>query len=161
MRLVAKARMPTSSVGSDTDRGFTLLELLVALALGALLIAVVPSRLGALMDAVRYRNAVQDTLRALETARLQAIGTGQRTQVQIDVQQRQLLLDGQALLTWPDAMALQARGVADAGDDKPRIHFDPDGSASGGELVLQEGGRGNRIAVDWLTGRITVEPYTP
>lgn len=153
--------MPTSSVGSDRRRGFTLLELLVALALGALLIAVVPSRLGALMDAVRYRNAVQDTLRTLETARMQAISTGRRTALEIDVDGRQLLLAGQSQLTLSDGITLQARGAASVDDGMPRIYFDPDGSASGGLLALIDGTRGNRIAVDWLTGRITVEPFTP
>jgi len=161
MHPVAKARMPTSSVGNNPRRGFTLLELLVTLALAALLLAVVPQRLGVLMEAVRYRNAVQDTLRVLEQARLQAIQRGRRAYLQIDVDERRLLLAGQAVLTLDERIDLQVRAVTHPAGGMPTFFFDVDGSASGGQLILSDSGRSSRIAIDWLTGRITVERLTP
>jgi general secretion pathway protein H len=36
------------------------------------------------------------------------------------------------------------------------FRFWPDGSASGGEVVLGAGGRAYVVAVQWLTGRVTI-----
>jgi general secretion pathway protein H len=41
---------------------------------------------------------------------------------------------------------------ANAGD----IRFNPDGSSTGGRIVLADGTRRTAVGVDWLTGRVSV-----
>lgn len=161
MRRVVTARTPTSSAGSDVGRGFTLLELLVVLGLAALFMAVVPSRLDALVQAVRYRNAVQGALQALETTRIRSMASGQRAEMVVDAERRQLMVDAHSVLALPQDIAVEVRGVSDPSGGAARIYFDPDGSASGGVIRLSAGARSTRIAVDWLTGRIDVEAAAP
>jgi general secretion pathway protein H len=36
------------------------------------------------------------------------------------------------------------------------IHFNPDGSSTGGRITLADGQRHMAVGVDWLTGRVTV-----
>jgi general secretion pathway protein H len=36
------------------------------------------------------------------------------------------------------------------------IRFNPDGSSTGGRIVLAEGERRTAVGVDWLTGRVSV-----
>jgi general secretion pathway protein H len=36
------------------------------------------------------------------------------------------------------------------------IRFNPDGSSTGGRIVLAEGTRRTAVGVDWLTGRVSV-----
>ena len=36
------------------------------------------------------------------------------------------------------------------------IRFNPDGSSTGGRIVLADGSRKIAVGVDWLTGRVTV-----
>jgi general secretion pathway protein H len=38
-----------------------------------------------------------------------------------------------------------------------RVRFFADGSASGGKLVLRDGGRRATVTVNWLTGDVRVE----
>lgn len=161
MPRAVKARMPTSATGTERHRGFTLIELVVVLALGAMVLLVLSPRLEALLDAVRYRSVVQDTLRTLERARMQAVIQGQRSVVSVDVAQRQLLVAGQPVLSLPEAVELDVTGVADLSQAQPSLFFEPDGSASGGRLTLSTGGRVSRIELDWLTGQITFSRVTP
>ena len=37
-----------------------------------------------------------------------------------------------------------------------RIRYFPDGSSSGGNIVLSDDRRSTRVDVDWLTGKVTV-----
>ena len=161
MPRAVKARMPTSATGTDRHRGFTLIELVVVLALGAMVLLVLSPRLEALLDAVRYRSVVQDTLRTLERARMQAVVQGQRSVVAVDVAQRQFLMAGQPVLTLPEAVELDVTGVADLAQRQPSLFFEPDGSASGGRLTLSTGGRVSHIELDWLTGQITHSRAAP
>lgn len=161
MPRVVKARMPTSATGTERQRGFTLIELVVVLALGAMVLLVLSPRLEALLDAVRYRSVVQDTLRTLERARMQAVVQGQRSVVAVDVAQRQFLMAGQPVLTLPDAVELDVTGVADLAQSQPSLFFEPDGSASGGRLTLSTGGRVSHIELDWLTGQIVLSRTAP
>jgi general secretion pathway protein H len=36
------------------------------------------------------------------------------------------------------------------------IRFNPDGSSTGGRIILAEGTRRTAVGVDWLTGRVSV-----
>ena len=38
-----------------------------------------------------------------------------------------------------------------------RMRFFPDGSASGGKVVLREGGRATTVFVNWLNGDVQVQ----
>ncbi len=38
------------------------------------------------------------------------------------------------------------------------IVFEPDGSATGGRVLLNPGGRAIAVIADWLTGRVRIEP---
>ncbi|MFC6669230.1 GspH/FimT family pseudopilin [Marinobacterium aestuariivivens] len=51
------------------------------------------------------------------------------------------------------------RRAADRGDPEsgPSIRFYPDGSSSGGTVVLTGSGGRYEIGVDWLTGRVRID----
>ncbi|HEX5784265.1 MAG TPA: prepilin-type N-terminal cleavage/methylation domain-containing protein [Burkholderiaceae bacterium] len=149
-------KTPMSAAGTESSRGFTLIELIVALALGGLLVALLPPQLSRLMDGVRYRVAVQDAMRTLERTRMAAVSTGRRTYMSVDVKTGQLLSNGRVELTLPDTVELAVTGVADLGQELPSVYFDADGSASGGRLSLVSSGRESVIELDWLTGQIQV-----
>ena len=57
----------------------------------------------------------------------------------------------------PDVVPARVAVSRDAeGRLPPPITFHPDGSATGGRLVLNEDGRERVVAVDWLTGAVSV-----
>ena len=137
-----------------SERGFSLLELIVVLAVLSLVFVAVaplisPWRQGALIDVTAREVAL--ALRATRAAAIHANKGATFT------------LDSAAGQYWSDAAparkTLPARITATlAAGQTPlaRIQFFPDGGASGGTIVLREAHRSAAIQVDALWGRARV-----
>lgn len=175
--LAAKVRTPISAISLDRQhrrdrasarqlqRGFTLIELLVVLAIGALLVALVPPAFDRLRDVSQYRDTLRAMVVGLRQARQQALAYGQVVVFRVDLADRQFGIQGQPFKALPTSLEVKTTVASnELPDNKPQaaIAFMPDGGSSGGtiELVRQSGG-GVRIRVDWLFGQITQEPRTP
>ncbi len=85
----------------------------------------------------------------LRLARGRAIGGDRVVAFALDAGGAGFRLDGGAPQPLPPGVAAQLLppGLA-------AIRFAPDGSASGGTVLLAAGGRRATVAVDWLTGRV-------
>ncbi|GAB4212403.1 MAG: prepilin-type N-terminal cleavage/methylation domain-containing protein [Rhodoferax sp.] len=144
--------------------GFTLIELLVVLAIGALLVGLVPLAYGTLQEGSQYRDTVRRLVSELRQARQQALNTGQPVTYQVDLRQRQYGVLGDAPKAWPQGLEIRATvGQWDAQADPSlaRIVFLPDGGASGGSFeVLRPAGGGTQVRVDWLLGAVTLHPVS-
>lgn len=125
--------------------GFTLLEMLVVLAVLGLAAALVMSRPLGASPATQARTAAQRVAAALRGARGRAILADATVTVALDAPGHRLRLSDAAPLGLPRAVALTGT---------PVIRFAPDGSSSGGTIVLGGGGVRQGVAVDWLTGRV-------
>jgi len=119
--------------------GFTLLELLVVIAVLALAATLVVPRLSTATGASAFAAATERTLSELRLARSSAI---QERREEFVTATRLSDLTGVDIETTP----------ADG------IRFSPDGSGSGGRVHLLDGGRQASIDVDWLTGRARISP---
>jgi general secretion pathway protein H len=130
-------------------RGFTLLELLVVLAvlglLAAMAMPVKPPKASA-------ANAARLLAGDLARARTQAIARNEEMVVVFDVDAR----------TWQGAGSMGKLpphlrlAITAAATEGAAIRFYPEGGASGGHISVLGGGRAE-IAVDWLTGGVTVD----
>jgi general secretion pathway protein H len=141
-------------LGRD-ERGFSLLELIVVLAIMALAaVALVPitgsASRGITIDAAARAVAVE-----LRAARSAAIYANRETDFTIDAAARRYWSDAaprqQAL---PDGITA---AVAPGERSRGSIRFYPDGSASGGAILLTGPQRTARIEVDALTGRARID----
>lgn len=127
--------------------GFTLLELLVVLAIMGLMVAI----------------AMPFTVSTIAQAGLRADAralTSQLRRLQHQAQERRetIVIATLAVHTLPGAVfaAPQAgRGTVTLAGGRPVIFY-PDGTSSGGTLRLREGGRALDIGVAWMTGAIDV-----
>jgi general secretion pathway protein H len=54
-------------------------------------------------------------------------------------------------------MSLELPVTEQVSANKGRMRFFPDGSASGGKVVLREGGRAATVFVNWLNGDVEVQ----
>jgi general secretion pathway protein H len=160
-------KTPTSTTNPEhrARQRHPLIELLVVLAIGSLLVSLVPSAFDRLQEVSQYRDTVRAMLVGLRQARQQAVSQGQATSFQIDLTQRQFGIEGKTQKPLPDSLEVQATvGKLDqfASPQRPAITFTPDGGSSGGTIELvRKSGAGVRLRVDWLLGQVTQEPRTP
>lgn len=143
---------------SGPPRGFTLIEVIIVLVILGLVAGLVLSRGPAHSRTLDSRAAAAEVARMLRGARGQAIGGNRSVLVVVDTARRAIAVDGGPIRTIPDNLAVAVVAVPQErrGRTLAGIRFQPDGSASGGKIVLGDGLRRIQIAVDWLTGRVTV-----
>jgi general secretion pathway protein H len=150
------ARTPTSSTNSLGQRGFTLVELLLVLALLGMAYALAAPSLLRAVAGGELRTTLREVAETLNQARAGAVAGGAPRRFVVDgfagvygqEAQRRAIPQGMTIAAAvPEALRGSAHVAA--------IDFFPDGSSTGGRVTLstREGARAS-LAVDWLTGRI-------
>ncbi len=125
--------------------GFSLLEMLVVLAILGLAVGLVAGRARQGAGGVVLRGAAVELRDALRLARGAAIAGNRPVEVLLDAAGGQVLRQGAAPLVLPPGVVLSGPG---------RIQFAPEGGSSGGVLLLRQGERRMAVSVDWLTGQV-------
>lgn len=129
----------------------TLLEVLVGVAILAALATLAMPMLRPKPDA-NLDLAVRQVVAQLRGARSEALRSGRSAEITVDPSTGSIGDDRLARADPPLRLALDG-GLPPDGSGIV-LHFHPDGSASGGGLVLSQGSRRVAVAVDWLTGRV-------
>jgi general secretion pathway protein H len=140
-------------------RGFTLLELIVVLAIAALLVAVVVPLGSHRRDHDALQAGAREIAAALRLARSRAILSNRPTSFLVDVENGFYRPPGataaRAVPTGSHVALYTAQQELLSGTTGA-IRFYPDGSSTGGGLGLSLGGERYEILVDWLTGGVSV-----
>jgi len=141
------------------SRGYTLLELLVVLAVIGLVLGSMPLIVVSARPGPTARVAAEELAAALRLARSEAIARYAPATVLLDVDERVYRsADGSqhALADDLDFRFVTARSEL-AGETAGRIRFFPDGSATGGKITVSQGAQSYVVDIDWLTGEVNVE----
>ena len=138
------------------DRGVTLVELLVVLAIVSLAVALALPYSARSAGAQRYAAFVQTAAAELRNARMQAVFSNRESVLTIDLDGRTLSLGASGRSrTIPDGIDLAV--VTSAGEVRggsAGFRFFPDGTSTGGRIVVTYQGKKKMIAVSWLTGGV-------
>ncbi len=140
-------------------RGYSLLELVVVLAILAVTTAVVAPAVGRTADDVRVRAELAGLAAFLRTAREQAVTRQQTLEVTLDpgvqiMRVRRHGRDDEARAQASRAVSSLLRVASDPA--RPRLTFLPHGMSSGARFTIEAPGpRAYVITVDPLTGRVT------
>lgn len=147
------------SIHSHSQRGYTLLELLVVLVIATLLLGLVVPRFFAALPGVELKTSVQQIAALLRQARSQAIAENREVIVVYDPEQRGIRLqDSSRLLRWSESVQMnwQPGGRMLFEEQEKGISFFPDGSSSGGVAGLKTKSQQYQITIQWLTGRVVI-----
>jgi len=147
---------------STPSAGFTLLELMVVLAIATLLLAIAPPLITSALPGVELKAAARRVTAGLRLAREEAIRSGRDATFVIDVDSRVFEVEGgyrRSNLPEDLEVKLEAAEQEMLNDHTGGVRFYPDGSSTGGRVVLARGDRGYQVGVQWLTGRIRMEPW--
>lgn len=172
MRTSATNAAPVLAVRPPRSaRGFTLIEVIVALSIAALLIGLGLPAVWRMYEGSQYREAVRNIYTAANTARYRAVTSGVAQDLVVRLEPQAYAL-GEARSNWREAefeeldgdLSLAATVAREVTGDPglPTIRFFPDGSSSGGSVSITREVNGDtsvgvRLRVDWLHGRVTQE----
>lgn len=143
------------------QKGVTLIELLVVLGIMVILMAVVTPYLPNLIESTRIKTATRDLATALKSARQEARVQQTETTFTLDVDRKIFQLGKQSTaLNLPDEAKLEliTAESEQVTEHRGRIRFFPDGSSTGGRVLVQHVSRKFEIDVNWLTGQVEISP---
>lgn len=141
--------------------GFTLLEIMVVLAIAGLVLGVSGPMALKLYESTQYRSAVKDVMTSLTAARYSAISSGRYVDV-VTTPELRTIKAGKKEVTLTDNVNLSvtsAQSLNQLIDGAGVIRFFPDGTSTGGSILLEhKNGNGVQLRVDWLLGSIEQVP---
>ena len=156
-------RPATSPAGSEHGRppadGFTLVELLLVLAIGGLMVAVVPPLLSAALPGLQMKGSAREVAAAMRFARDHAVIHQSEAAVHLDLEANSYTVTGRARkYRIPERLEVLLDTVQSelTGERSGAIRFFPDGTSTGGRVTLAFGERSYKVDVDWLTGRVVI-----
>lgn len=146
----------TGSRASDRQAGFSLLEIMIALAILALAMTLVGVAFARSSTGFRFDAAAQELTLSLREAHARALRSGRDVALVIDVDKHTYQLHDDRPIDIPQDTAIRIVSASQAmtASRRPAFSFSPDGGSTGGSIVLSTPERSATITVDWLTGAV-------
>lgn len=151
-------------VSESKQAGFTLLEMTVVLAIAALVFALGAVSFSALKGRQSAWQVSEDIAQLVDTARLRVRQEQSVQSVIIDLEAKAVFLGSERRILVPGDYGISVivgrETVADT--KRPEIHFLPDGTSSGGEILISDPvGLRVRVDINWLTSLTRISNAIP
>jgi general secretion pathway protein H len=143
-----------------SNKGFTLLELVVVLFIVVLGFSVVGINLSSGNDSTKLKATARDIVSALRFAKGQALISHQETTLNLDLAENSYTVSGRdKVYSIPKAIDVTVVTAQSelTGEGLGSIRFFADGSSTGGRITLELGKAAWQIDINWLTGQIELE----
>ena len=138
-------------------RGFSLIEVMIVLALTGLLMGVVATNL---TEGPVLRESAREVLASLRHARSSAIMSQKQTRWIMDTTNKSFQIEGlkqERNLSAAIELKLHTAASEVIGSKQGAIRFFPDGSSTGGSVDVTYKGQTYKVNVEWITGRVSIE----
>jgi len=142
-----------------SQRGFTLLEVILVLVMGAIIYAVILSAPIGKATAGDLKAAARSLASGLRTAQSTAMATRHDALLTMDMESHQYITTGEHQVRNLPAnieLKLYTSQTEVTSEHSGSIRFYPDGSSTGGRITVASGERKYFVDVDWLTGRVAI-----
>lgn len=143
------------------NNGFSLIELMVVMAIMTLIVAIVPPFIPGVMDSMNMKSAARELASELKLAQTQAIHSQRETVLSVDIDQHTFHRNGKRTHLNIPAEGYISLIIADSerqSDKSGSIRFYPDGSSTGGQVKLAYQQQLYLVDVHWLTGKVRILP---
>ena len=156
MRPTALSSLTSSRFSTN---GLTLIELLIVLAIMAIVAAFVMPMFGAPVSTSELRASARQLAAGLRLAQSEAVSQRRETFLWLDVAGRRFKVDNDPQLhTLPSKIDLKLFTAQNdlVNENIGAIRFFPDGGSNGGRITVAAGTRKFDVDIDWLTGRVAI-----
>ena len=140
-------------------RGFTLIEIMVVMAILALMLVLISPNFSTALPGVSLKAAARTLAGSLRHARSRAITLNEEVALAIDVETRRYAIVGgktSSKLPGKGEIRLFTAQSELIDATSGTIRFFPDGGSTGGGVTFIDGERRYRVLVDWLTGQTSI-----
>jgi len=140
------------------QEGFTLLEIVVTLTILGLAMVLVVGYKPPWSRGLGLRGTAAEIVSGLRAARSEAIVRNRPVSFEIDLNSHRFQIGSGPVRQLPMDLTMTLVTVASErrGSQLGGIRFNPDGSSTGGRLLLADGRHTIALGIDWLTGRVIV-----
>jgi general secretion pathway protein H len=141
-------------------RGFTLLELVLVLAIVALATLLAAAAMTGGMDGMRLRAAAKEVAAQLRFTRTLALATGEAQRFTLDPRAHRWTAPRGRSGELPRQLAVSFLGAREVqpAEGEGAIVFFPDGASTGGRVRLAVDDAAWQVEVAWLTGQVRAGP---
>ncbi|MGG6462368.1 GspH/FimT family pseudopilin [Solilutibacter silvestris] len=144
---------------SRAQQGFTLIEIMLVMALVAIASALVASTISRNSGGQRLRDAAQQIAMGLRQARTEAMRSQVPQRFVLEPGQHRWLVAGRpAHPIDPDLeVTMTSARELSSNTQEGTIVFFPDGASTGGRVTLSRNGQRWRSDVNWITGEVVLQ----
>ena len=138
--------------------GFTLVELLITMAVIALIASLAAPAITDLSPTLRLRADAEALRGEFRAARADAIRSAAETTVEINLEDRRLVRSAERERLLPDGVEIRLTAARRERTEHgaARVRFFPDGTSTGGALTLRSETTTATLTVDWFDGSTTL-----
>lgn len=153
-----KPRPSIVVASGDRQAGFTLLEMIVVIAILALALTLIVGYRPPWSGALGVRGAAGELASAFRLARSEAILRDDPISVVIDVANHHYRVGEGPERALPPSLKVELLTLSSErhANKVGEIRFNPDGSSTGGRVTLGNGSNTLAVGVDWLNSRVSI-----